>query len=515
MRCTLLICLIYIIDHTIISFWLEPVNYFGHYANIDLKKSEGKVDTVFLGSSWTYFGYNCQQYDEQMGTVSFNAGSMGQSPIDSYYYLLQIMKKNRIKTVYYNLHHLKLQQGNSINSSIVNNRLTGINKLEHFIATANKDTVKYILKSYQYKDLMKNVSLRNVIRQKLNLDYINGVWHSNNDGQDYAGMGYIESTLSIKQGNNSNFILSESTWKEEDILALNLKYLDKMILLCKENDIDLIFLTPPFSVGFLQASKGYGAFSSYIEEFVCSKDIKYIDFNKLVHSPYLNDELFTDTSHVNAKGAEILTNLLCGIMNGSPEIKFFRTFSENQDVYKYVGGVYLEAIDNNGGVDLKATVPDEVNLDVRYRFMKYNDESEQWEILKDYGNENTYYMSDCTNSTTVRVECKNATSEKKYDAYSELKVERQISVKLNGQYERSQNELFLTAESEEDDILYCFSQWQPDGSYTIIQNYSTSNICRYEIPLEGMYQFKVEIKERSTEAKVGEAIFFIDTTQVN
>ena len=58
---------------------------------------------------------------------------------------------------------------------------------------------------------------------------------------------------------------------------------------------------------------------------------------------------------------------------------------------------------------------------------------------------------------------------------------------------------------------YQFLQWQPDGSYKIIKDYSDENIFDVPIPAEGMYRYKIIARDAESQIVLGEAQFFIDT----
>lgn len=189
-----------------LKFVLEPVSSLGHYTQIDLKKYEGKIDTLFMGSSWTYTGYNPLLYDEIMGdSVSFNAGSGAQSPIDTYYYLKEILKHNPVKVVYYNIAPEKLQQvKNRHGSTAINDRLTGRNRIEHFFSASNLSLSKYYLASFRYRDRIHLHSIYKNVMQKITPEYFSGTLRVYEGSLIYNSRGYANYEASISPGNNIN-----------------------------------------------------------------------------------------------------------------------------------------------------------------------------------------------------------------------------------------------------------------------------------------------------------------------
>ena len=509
------ICLFFAVDE-FCGFLLEPASYFGHYATIDLKEAKGTVDTVFLGSSWTYMGYDCALYDEKMGTTSFNAGTIGQSTIDSYYYLKEILKNNPVKTVYYNIHHIKLQTLKGVdNAMVVSDRLSGINKWEHIISSIDITGLPNLLKSYRYRGLIEDNNILNTVRLKMSDNYKMGKWYNETDMQRHSSMGFIISEYKIIPGNNENFTVTETDWSIEGILDYNIDYLNKIVELCKKNQIELILVTPPFTLGFLQTADYYDDFSLFMESYARENNLQYWDFNKLKNSPFVNELLFTDTSHLNYEGAQIYTNLLCEYLSNPNDIEFYDRLSDRPDIYKYCGGVKLKVEQTGSTYELKAEAANDKDMNLLYRFLYYNVDSGEWITLQEYSeNDNCIVTdSDWKSNTGFRVECKGTGSEKVYDAYSEKffgDIGYSQGMALYGRFIKEEMVLHLVG-SKKENAEYQFLQWQPDGSYKIIKDYSDENIFDVPIPAEGMYRYKIIARDAESQIVLGEAQFFIDT----
>lgn len=515
-KCILFLSLILILD-AIVGFLLQPVAYYGYYANKDMKNAAGTIDTVFLGSSWTYLDYNCKQYDEVMGTVSFNAGSSGQTIIDSYFYLNEILKENPVKTVYFNIHHLKLQNPKSRYSSpVVNDRLTGLNRIKHIMASSDINIVQYFMKSYRYRDNLSIANISNNVQKKLSQEYKNGVWFERVDGQSYDSMGYIFSDLQLKQGNNEKFTAVDSTWKIFDIKEDNVKYFSKIISLCKKENINLILITPPFTRGFLQSTLGYNEFANYMDGVAKENNLEYIDFNRLKNTPFWKDNLFTDTTHLNTEGAKVLTSLLCQFRNQSRKLDFWERYNERLDLYDICGGVKLKAEKYNDNILLQAKAANETDMKVLYRYKKLNKDTNEWEILDDYSSKNTIVIDNVDEKNEeYRVECKNLNSLQDFDAYSEAIVESgaEDEIWFTCDYILENKTIVLRAGMNSDTLEYQFSKWLPDGTFEILQKYSNINRCDVPIPVDGMYLYKVQVRDSLSKENVGEKQYFIDTNQ--
>ena len=499
----------------ICGFFLEPASYFGHYASIDLETAKGTVDTVFMGSSWTYMGYDCSLYDERTGAVSFNAGTIGQSTIDSYYYLKEIKKNNPIKTVYYNIHQLKLQTPKStIHTMVVNDRLSGINRWKHLINAVNPKDLGNISKAYRYREQLWKTSIINNVKSKMTSKYREGEWINDSDMQKHVKMGFIESHNKIQNSNNENFVLTDKDWEIGSILAYNMTYLNKIVELCAEEDIQLILVTPPFTLGFLQATGHYEDFSRFISSYASEKGLEYLDFNKLVDSPFVDEELFTDTSHLNYMGAELFTTLLCDYRNQSENVKFYNDFLDREDVYKYCGGVNLNVDIENDTALLSATAANDTDIELLYRFSRYNAQTGGWEVITDYSSDNQYRTRRISTNIGYKVECRGKASEKDYDAFSEKyfgDIQTSDGLVLCGELSRDRKVLSLVGGKVRDTAEYQFSKWKVDGSYEIIQDYSKSNRCDIKLLKDGMYRYRMTVRDATSHEKIGIIDYFIDT----
>lgn len=412
----------FLIIDSLCGFLWEPVNYYGHFTQIDLKEMENNIDTVFLGSSWTYLGYNCEEFDEYLDTVSFNAGSVGQTTIDSYFYLKEILKKNPVKTVFYNISHLKLQSlKNRYSSTVVNDRLSGANRLKHLLASSDSSTILYFLKSFRYRENISSTNLFANVEEKLSPEYQKGIWIDDSSGLHYKDRGYIESSVEIPAENNSAYTLVDSTWRLLDIKEYNLEYLNKIVDLCQQENTRLIFITPPFSLGFLQATTGYQDYVEYMRLYTKEKNLEFIDFNRLKDNPFVEEYLFTDTTHLNTKGASILTEMLASYMLDGESLEFYDSIEERPELYSTCGGVSLQVYRYNDDIFMEAKAANTTQMEVEYSFEKFDASENSWISLSDYSKNNTLVLEHypkLEEGDYYYVECRVIGSQKNREAYA-------------------------------------------------------------------------------------------------
>ena len=513
------ICLFFVVDE-FCGFLLEPANYFGHFTNKDLEDAKGRIDTVFLGSSWTYLAYNCEQFDNMMGTTSFNAGSSGQTVIDSFYYLREIVKNNPIKTVYFNISHLKLQYPkNRYSSTVVNDRLKGINRLEHMIAASDETLIGYYLNAFRYRDTISQLNIVDNIRTKLSQEYRNDQWPKDDSGQTYSKMGYVKSDVEIIQGNNENFTLVDSAWKISDIKSYNLNYFFEIINFCRENEIELILVTPPFSMGFLQSVEDYQGYTNYMNDLVEENQITFVDFNLLKNSPFVQDALFTDTTHLNSKGAAIFTEMVANYTSDPMSVNFYDQITERPELYSYCAGVKLNVKRYSEDVLLEAVAANTINMDLEYRFLQYKAETNSWVSLQEYSPNNIMLLRQrkgLQKGDYYLVECRVIGSEVQREAYSALGSEdheRAEEVVFYGTYKPEMSILSLEAGSGGTNVEFQFLQWQEANNWKVIKEPSKEKNLDVKVVEGGMYRFKVRVRAYNTQNVLAETDYFVDTSE--
>ena len=95
-----------------------------------------------------------------------------------------------------------------------------------------------------------------------------------------------------------------------DFNKVQKRYLKKIIELCKDEDIELIFVTAPIANVSMDYIKNYDLIYNDINKFAQENNIKYIDLNKICYeNNLLKDENFRDDAHLNDSGVKIVNNI--------------------------------------------------------------------------------------------------------------------------------------------------------------------------------------------------------------
>lgn len=452
------------------GFLLEPNSYYGYYANYDYKQQKGNFDTIFLGSSWTFFDYNTEVYDALTGSHSFNAGTAVQHYTDSYYYLKQLTAENPIKKVYLNVSHNKLQYPTSgISSAIVWDRLHWNNRLIAALSTGDLNDLKYLLYSYRYPDNLRLSYLSENLSKKLTKEYLSHE-ADRTAGQYHQSNGYVSGNLKIVSGNNRDFTLTDTHWDEEQIDASALRYLNKIVQLCKEQDITLTLVSVPFSTGYLQATDtNYEDFNAYMNSFAEDNALPYYDFNLLKNSPFGSDMLFQDCSHLNKDGAQIFTNYIANLHSQDTQDMFYSEYPREQ-IHSYCGGVSLKETGDDSKFVLSASVPEQTSS-LLYQFKYKNSGENSYQILQDWSSSNTCILEEKEEDTLYRVEVKHKDSPYIYEAYDALNLPNTanlIEIRYQKEEKEGETQVDIIAKPYPYPVTYEFRQSPDDENYTLV-----------------------------------------------
>lgn len=481
-------------------FLMEPVTYFGHYADCDYRNNLGKYDTVFIGSSWTFMDYDVSEYDKIMkNTYTFNAGSMTQTPVDTYYYLRQIIKEQPIKTVYFSISPTRFSViKNKHSSPVVNDRLRGWNKIAHMFAASDKDLICYYSGIYRYKNEVKRETVLNNLKIKRRPDYWDGSLRFD-EAEHYEKNGYVASSIKMNQHNNEAYIPHEGfyDWDPDKTLEWNEDYFFRILELCEKKQIKLVFLVPPSSVGLLQATNGYDEFHDFMQDIADQHKIQMVDFNYLKESPFSDDRLFQDYNHLNSEGAETLIAILCKVLynKGKAETAVFcQKLSDRKDLTEVCGGVMAEVIGSGPSYLITAKPSGPRDKNILYRYWIRESGESNWEMVTDFVEDNILCIQPHHTMQYVKVECCPEGTDENAAAYAFKTCSEGNTTNapaLHAAYVKRKQRLYLVAEGVGNRRLR-FLKWQSDNSYKLLQEVTEQDFLLMEIPPYGMHRYKVE-----------------------
>ena len=305
----------------------------GSYGRVLLHElyEQENIDILYCGSSHVSHGIVADIADEMTGKTNFSTGTAAQSIQGTYAILKQAVKRYDIKTVF-------LEMEFAISTQTPPSRRDGF-KSDYLVANGIKDpqiklelltsisTPKYYLNHFlpigKDKYLTLNPkSLAYRAKSFVNGDYFRYEYESDDD--EYAGRGCLLDYRVVKNGTFSE-TAHESPINLSAVSEEYLATVDKIIALCKEKGVELIFYSMPCTDFYLGEKGNYDEYHALIRDFLASRGFDFYDFN-LAKESYMRfeDEDFRDDNHFNAQGCKKWTRLFWEFfLNGKPKEEFF------------------------------------------------------------------------------------------------------------------------------------------------------------------------------------------------
>jgi hypothetical protein len=233
------------------------------------------ADVLILGSSTANHHYNSKMMEDSLGMSVYNSGLDGRDLIYFDVVLQSAIERQKPKYVFLDIGDVHLN-GNWINRIGDTKLYYGKNDaVTHYYdeETDWQQRLKLVSSTYRY-----NKTLSYLIRVGLDKpNTLNG----------YAPL----------NGHRANF--ERTITKEFTADAKELKHLNHIVSLCKENDITLILVQSP-------QSDDNVAFNNWLEEFATEHQTVLLQENKNEYY-FNNPSLFYDGSHLNSEGANVFT----------------------------------------------------------------------------------------------------------------------------------------------------------------------------------------------------------------
>lgn len=255
------------------------------------KEKRNSLDLVFFGSSHTYSTFSPVVLENVTGLKSYNFSTQQQPMWITYHYMKEVLKYQKPK--YFVLDILMtsvnvdyMEEG--VNRDALDKMRFSFNKIQAINASVekNSDRISYYFNLIKYhgrwNELQKNDVVSLIISQ---------------DG-DNKGFTFLEGNTSPATKYDLNHVVESS-----EISDKNKLYLNKIIELAKENDIELILVKTPCTTTEEQQK-----YYNYVGEIAKENNIKFLNYNLLydeLHIDFIND--FYDAGHLNGSAAERVT----------------------------------------------------------------------------------------------------------------------------------------------------------------------------------------------------------------
>lgn len=305
------LCLVLLlIGNGILNFIFIPYSYVQEdYHNV----YTNNYDTIYLGTSHGKCGIVPDEIDKINGGSSYNMCLGGEYLSSSYYMLNDICRKNKPKTVVYELdpgYWVTDEFIGTDSALIFKNMAFSKVKLDFYSEKLLKEDFRltvfpwYVFRK-EYKMIPDNIkNKRNKNDKNHNVEVFA------NSAQRYDTKGFIyRNPVDDSAKTWQNF----TVWDRKKVNKETLKYFNKLVKYCKSNDIELkVIITPAPAQTIEQYSTEYKDCNAYFTNLTKSKNIEFYDFNYIDLDGFSKDlSGYCDhEGHLNGENALIFSKKL-------------------------------------------------------------------------------------------------------------------------------------------------------------------------------------------------------------
>lgn len=270
-------------------YLLPNVKYtLGGYGYTLLRLQEAKkvkeLDILFVGSSHVYRGFDTRIF-QSYGMKTFNLGTSQQTPFNSYFLLKEYFLYFKPRYVVMDLYWNGLSaNGVEAGVDIVSNSELSKNIIE--MAWQTKNIVVW-----------NSLLINRVHQQFASIDTSFQKYYQKDR---YIKGGFIESARSGNAMSTQSLLqLPKQNFKSNPD---QLKYLEQIILLCKENNVELLLTVVPVSEEYKNSLVNYETYANLIDKIATRHNLFLIDYNRK-NELRLNTKVdFKDENHLNQTG---------------------------------------------------------------------------------------------------------------------------------------------------------------------------------------------------------------------
>lgn len=282
---------------------------------------ENSVDVLFVGSSHCYRNINPAIFYENEGITAYNLGSASAMIWNSYYYLEEALKTQKPKVVYLECYKTYIT-GEYSDTAVAIKAVSGMKISKTYFddikasVSESEDLIDYYLMFPWFHSRYDEITEADILE-----NYGNEYYDS------FLGYFPINKPQKYKMSNTLNEVT-----EKEPLSDKVTEYLDKIVEITEENDIELVFVITPFCKNATKLQPYYNSLAEYADE----KEITLINGNLMYSELGLNRKKdFGKGNHLCDSGATKITNYLLDFT------------SENYDLEDHRGDEYYSRWEAN------------------------------------------------------------------------------------------------------------------------------------------------------------------------
>ena len=279
-------------------------------------EEEKDHDVIFIGDCEVYENFSPKVLWEEFGINSYIRGSAQQLIWQSYYLLEDTLRYEKPDVVIFNILSMMYNepQKEAYNRMTLDGMKWSMSKVNSIKAsmTDREEFLDYVFPILRYHSRWNEVG-----REDITYMF---------DTPSVAFNGYYM-RVDVKPAQNipEGKILADYQFGDNSY-----HYLDKMTELCKENDIELIFVKAPSLY-----PHWYDEWEMQIEEYAKKHDIRYINFLEKIEETGLDftEDTYDGGLHLNLAGAEKITRYLGEVLKDEVRLEDRRSEPHLQEVW--------------------------------------------------------------------------------------------------------------------------------------------------------------------------------------
>ena len=381
-----------------------------------LYTDDDNYDTIILGSSHGYAGFDADYMSKELGISALNLSTPEQNLDGSLALLKEADKYNDVKHVYLELYHwigqLPAYDDRTVlvyQYNISDYMKPSINKYDYMLHMCNKNyyTSAFLPARRHWRDLFNPSVIEENVKGKLNSDYFS--YHEEDSNFGLLGPASYEASDDMELEYTEFNHISTDDFSEDWVNSL--KEIKKY---CKDKNIELNIVVLPITDLTMVGVENYDEYISFVKEII-GEDVTYYDFNLLKEEYFIAGyENFSDNNHLNVQGRKIIMELLASLekRDVSTDEVMYCSYSEKlsymreelfwvyvrpiegvgNNVKRGSEGYYGSDTDGDGLIEYKIT-PISTLRDVEYcysvtRYSEYIDTDENQTFMMQEGDSN-------------------------------------------------------------------------------------------------------------------------------
>jgi hypothetical protein len=254
------------------------------------------LDILFLGSSHFLSGIDPAVVDSVSAQNSYNMARVGLRPASAYVLLNEVLETQKPKFVVLDIFH-RTFTGSGFNH-LYDFGYVDYDQSKVSFARENfslAENARLLLPTYNYRSNFPN--LRPLL----------GLRSSKDNWQALHYKGYIRHNETVSQEKLKENEFLNYQFDQLQIDPKNLVYLDKLVNLCREKDIEMIWVTTPLPEICVAGIKNQHEIDAYFQDLADKYGITYLNYNDpelRKHVSFSDSIDYSDDDHLNFRGAK-------------------------------------------------------------------------------------------------------------------------------------------------------------------------------------------------------------------